>query len=71
MLTSTIVGANRRAALINQKLYREGNDILVGGQTYRLESVFPNKVLLRRGDEQLELTIAKRQPSGTLEFKRE
>jgi hypothetical protein len=71
VLKSTIVGASRRAALINQKLYREGTDILVNGRTYRLETVFPRKVLLRRGEEQFELTIAGRDRSGTVDLKRE
>lgn len=65
VLKSTIVGASRRAALINQKLYREGSDIAVEGRVYRLESVHARKVVLRRGEEQFELTIAEKNAEGS------
>jgi len=58
LLKSTIVGENRRAALINRKLYLEGSAIQIGGKTYLLAAVYPRKVLLRSGEDTLELTMA-------------
>ena len=62
-LKSTIIGVKRRAAFINKKLYYEGADIEVNGETYRLKAVFRRKVLLRRNDREFELRIEARLPN--------
>ncbi|MEX0702663.1 MAG: hypothetical protein WD069_11255 [Planctomycetales bacterium] len=56
-LKSTIIGRTRRAAFINDKLYAEGADVRIGGETYRLEAVHPRRVLLKRGGLAFELKI--------------
>lgn len=57
VLKSTIVSAKRRAAFINDKLYYEGREIQVDGQTYVLSVVSPRKVLLKQGTATFELII--------------
>lgn len=39
ILSTTILGKTRRAAVINGRLCREGDELLAGGETYRLASV--------------------------------
>ena len=70
VLKSTIVGVTRRAAFINQRLYREGDDVGMNGETYHLEAVYPRKVLLSRGGTLFELEIVDRPKSGNIEFRR-
>lgn len=69
VLKSTIVGVERRAAFIDRRLYFEGSDISVGGETYRLAAVYPRKVILRRGEHSLELTIAPPELPAGVEFR--
>lgn len=57
ILKSTIVGLKRRAAFINNKLYYEGREIQVEGQTFLLSAVYPRKVLLTQGSTVFELSI--------------
>lgn len=57
VLKSTIIGRTRRAAFINTRLYHEGADVRVGGETYRLESVHPRRAVLTRGGKTFELKI--------------
>ncbi len=58
-----LIGNRRRAAFINNKLYYEGADIEVNGETWRLKAVFRRKVLLSRNDREFELRIAARLPN--------
>lgn len=62
VLKSTIVGVSRRAAFINQKLYFEGSEVQVNGEPWRLSEIHPRKVVLRKGDAAMELTIAAQTP---------
>jgi hypothetical protein len=62
-LKSTIVGASRRAAYINKKLYFEGTEIRGDdGRTYLLKAVHPRKVVLEEAGQTFELKIASRAP---------
>lgn len=61
MLKSTIVGVSRRAAYINRKLYFEGSEVRVAGETYLLKAVFPKRVVLASGERLFELTVGDRQ----------
>jgi hypothetical protein len=48
ILSTTILGRTRRAAVINGRLCREGDQLLAGGETYRLTSVALDHVELVR-----------------------
>ncbi|HVV99182.1 MAG TPA: hypothetical protein VHB77_02510 [Planctomycetaceae bacterium] len=63
-LKSTIIGARRRAALINSHLYYEGREVFVDGVTYTLTSVQPRRVILSRGQDVFELEIPNPGMSG-------
>lgn len=60
VLQSTIIGAERRAAMINRRLYFEGREVPWNGQTWLLTSVSANKVVLAHGAETHELTLPRR-----------
>jgi hypothetical protein len=52
VLTTTIIGKTRRAAVINGRLHREGDRIAVAGESFRLSSVADDRVeLLRDGKD--------------------
>ena len=63
-LKSTIIGASRRNALINRKLYEVGSDIRVesdgGDKTYTVMAISPRKVILVCDTIMYELKIASR-----------
>lgn len=60
VLQSTIIGAERRAAMINRRLYFEGREVPWNGQTWLLTTVSANKVVLARGMETHELMLPRR-----------
>jgi hypothetical protein len=45
-VTTTILGKTRRAAIVNGRLYREGDKIVAGSETYRLAGVAEDRVEL-------------------------
>lgn len=61
VLRSTIVGIQRRAALINNRLYYEGREIEWNGASYLLSAVYPSKIILTCGTESIELKIPRRE----------
>ena len=46
VVTATILGKSRRAAIVNARLYREGDKITAGSELYRLASVAEDRVEL-------------------------
>ncbi len=60
-LNSTMVGRTRRVALINGRLYHQGQDVITNGQRYRLASVKSERVLLTAGDQDFVLTMSRPQ----------
>lgn len=63
VLTTTILGKSRRAAVVNGRLHREGDRIVVVGELFRLASVAVDRIeLLRdgkdsRGDRRLTIRM--------------
>jgi hypothetical protein len=52
VLTTTILGKSRRAAVVNGRLHREGDRISAAGEFYRLTSVAEDRIeLLRDGKD--------------------
>jgi hypothetical protein len=52
VLTATILGKTRRAAVVNGRLHREGDRIIAAGELFRLTSVAEDRIeLLRDGKE--------------------
>jgi hypothetical protein len=50
VLTTTIIGARRRAAVINGRLYREGDKFSARGESFQLANVFEDHIeLVREG----------------------
>jgi hypothetical protein len=45
-LTTTILGKTRRAAIVNGRLYREGDKIVAANELYRLASVAEGRIEL-------------------------
>lgn len=60
VLTSTIVSSNRRAALINDRMYNEGSEFKFEGQTFAVERIFSNRVKLTQEGVVYYLTIPSR-----------
>jgi len=64
VLTTTILGKTRRAAVVNGRLHREGDRIVAAGELFRLTSVAEDRIeLLRdgkelRGDRHLTVRMA-------------
>ncbi len=46
LLTTTILGKTRRAAIVNGRLYREGDRIVAGSERYRLAGVAEDRIEL-------------------------
>jgi hypothetical protein len=46
LVTTTILGKTRRAAIVNGRLYREGDKIVAGSERYRLTSVAEDRIEL-------------------------
>ena len=67
VLTTTIIGKFRKAAMINKKLYFEGKSFEYENVTYELERVADRSVILRQGDQRFELKI-KNDPSSFIKF---
>lgn len=57
VLKSTILGRNRKAALINDKVYFVGRKIQVDGQVFLVSAIYPRRVLLKQGDDVFELVM--------------
>lgn|GEM_PF-817195 len=68
VLKSTIIGLNKRAALINSRLYHEGREVNINGDVYLLKAVMPRKVVLSRGDNVFELEIPRGIDNGNFEL---
>jgi hypothetical protein len=52
VLTTTILGKTRRAAVVNGRLHREGDRIAAAGELFRLTSVAEDRIeLLRDGND--------------------
>ena len=52
VLTTTILGKTRRAAVVNGRLHREGDRIIAAGEVFRLTSVAEDRIeLLRDGKD--------------------
>ncbi len=65
-LSATLLRGERRVALINGKFFTEGDplkDVTAGGVT--LARVYPDRVLLRQGEETVELKFSDRSESKT------
>jgi hypothetical protein len=50
VLTTTILGKNHRAAVVNGRLHREGDRIVIAGETFRLTSVAEDRIKLQTVD---------------------
>ena len=70
VLKTTIMGAQRRAALINEKLYFEGREVRHAEKVYRLQEVHPRKVLLACGEELFELELSEPAPTARIEIQK-
>jgi hypothetical protein len=44
VVTATILGKSRRAAIVNGRLYREGDKVIAGSELYRLASVAEGRI---------------------------
>lgn len=70
-VSSTVVGPSPRLAVINGKVYREGETIVVSKDgrkvAFTLAEVHARQVILSSQDERFELNIAERKRSGRLE----
>jgi len=71
VLSSTAVGARRRTALINGRIYGEGDLLDLPGVSVTIVRIRPRSVLLESKDEQLELTIAERPATEKIQVRRE
>lgn len=70
VLSSTLVGSNKRAALINGRVYEEGADIQTdGGSNFRLAHIEAQRVLLERAGQRYPLTIKRRKAAGRVEIR--
>ena len=47
VLTTTILGKTHRAAVVNGRLHREGDRIVIAGETFRLASVAEDRIELQ------------------------
>jgi len=74
VLTSTIIGPQRRVVQISGKTYAVGQMIEVAKEkesvhaTFRLIEVHPRRAVLEAGGERFELTIPEPGKSGKMEF---
>jgi hypothetical protein len=70
VLTSTLVGSNKRAALISGRVYEEGSQIKADdGSQFRLAHVDAQRVLLERAGHKYPLEIKRRTASGRAEIR--
>lgn len=72
VLSSTLIGPQRRVAQVNGKTYRQGQTVrlLRDGQQieFTLAAVYPRRIVLNRQGEQFELTIPVPASSGRIEL---
>ena len=66
ILTSTIIGKTRRAALINGQVYQVGRRLQANGHSYLVTKVESNRVVLTGPGETIELTLARPQLKDVL-----
>ena len=69
VLSSTLVGKSRRAALISGRTYELGSKIRVEGEAFRLLEVEPNRIVLERDGELYTLSIKRRKGGGRIELR--
>ena len=69
VLSTTMVGQSRRAALISGRTYELGSKIRVEGEAFRLIEVEPNRIVLERDGEQFTLSIKRRKGGGRIELR--
>ncbi len=69
VLSSTLVGNSRRAALISGRTYELGSKIRVEGEAFRLVEVEPNRIVLERDGQQYTLSIKRRKGGGRIELR--
>jgi hypothetical protein len=75
VLTSTILGKSRRAAIVNGRLHRQGDRILAAGELFQLTRVADDRIELSRevgnaggaaaGDRQLTIRLSSSQHGTT------
>lgn len=70
VLSSTLIGSNKRAALINGRVYEEGSQIETDdGSKFRLAHIDAQRVLLERDGQKYPLEIKRRTASGRVEIR--
>jgi hypothetical protein len=69
VLSSTLVGRKRRAALISGRTYELGSKISVEGEAFRLVEVEPSRIVLERDGQQYTLSIKRRTGGGRIELR--
>jgi hypothetical protein len=69
VLSSTLVGQSRRAALISGRTYELGSKIRVEGEAFRLIEVEPNRIVLERDGQLYTLSIKRRKGGGRIELR--
>jgi hypothetical protein len=69
VLSSTLVGRSRRAALISGRTYELGSKIRVEGEAFRLVEVEPSRIVLERDGQQYTLSIKRRTGGGRIELR--
>jgi len=72
VLSSTVIGSKRSTAIINGRIFAQGQTIEASkdGQpiSFTLVEVHPGKVVLRRADKNFDLTIPRSTASGRIEL---
>jgi hypothetical protein len=71
VLSSTVVGPSRRTALINGRIYAEGDLLDLPGTPVAVVAIRPRGALLESNGERLELTIAEQTASQKIQVRRE
>jgi hypothetical protein len=66
VLRSTIIGRNRRAAMINGQLYQVGQSFEAQGRQFRLTTVESNRAVLTSGEQTIELIMSRPQLKDVL-----
>ena len=69
VLSTTLVGRSRRAALISGRTYELGSKIRVEGEAFRLVEVEPSRIVLERDGQQYTLSIKRRTGGGRIELR--
>jgi len=67
-LKSTIIGRNRRAAMINSKLYREGSTFQIQQKMFQLKRVEHRQVVLHDGQHEFVLQLESQSDPGNIEI---